>query len=167
MRERLEVMSNTAGAESAPAVGAEEVIKTIMDAPAELRQEQTELCDRYETLYLSCLGSGIRYDKDRVQTTPDQGDGRLADIADIERQIRVMPYRRQAAKATVEWLMDSAEMCEETQEIVLLRLAGRSIREIMRDVGMANPAQVHRELKFARRQMMAQLVAHLFVAEEG
>lgn len=159
--------SNTAGATSAPAVGAEDVIKQIMDLPAELRQEQAEFCDRYETLYLSCLGSGIRYDKGRVQTTPDQGDGVLADIADLEKQIAVMPYRRQAAKATIEWLMNTTGLCAETQEIVLLRTAGRSIREIMRDVGMSNTAQVHRELTSARRKMKAQLATHLFVTEEG
>lgn len=78
------------------------------------RREIDELNDRIEELHCSLLPAGIRYDSDKVQSSPDDQMSRImAEIADYSAQLSEavwkLTVRRRKAHVLIQSLADSRE----------------------------------------------------------
>lgn len=111
--------------------------------------EIENLIEKYEALRLSLLPSAIRYDKDKVQTSPQDTMSEIASqLVDIENQIIEKKRKRAFLIDEIYEKLESLES-EREQTILIKYFIGRkSLRAIAYDIGMSKSA-VHKIYKKA------------------
>ena len=86
---------------------------------------------RRQELKACLLPAAITYDKDRVQTTPEDGMAKvLAEVVDLDSQIVELQKRRALRIMEVSELIDRLEDSREAAILDAYYLGGRSMKEI-------------------------------------
>lgn len=105
------------------------------------------LCEKYEALGLSLLPSGIRYDKDKVQTSPED---KLSEIVAQRMELDELIKAKRVKRAEmINELYDEIEKIEEPKaQVILIKyfIAGKSMRNIADEMGISKSA-VHKIYK--------------------
>lgn len=115
----------------------------------QIREEQREideLKDRIRTVESSLLPAGIRYDLDKVQTTPSDGTTeRLAKMIDYRDQLAEKAGRLAERRAEAQRIIDTLEKSVERQVLDLYFLSEKRMKmwEVADYVGLGT-RQVYR-----------------------
>lgn len=111
------------------------MIKQLLTKPNRLQSEIVKLIERVDALKASLLPMGIRYDTDRVQTSPDDRTAAvMAEIDRLEREIRKKYLEKAETIAQIGKLIDTLDDEREAQILNAYYLAGMPIREIAQEM---------------------------------
>lgn len=89
-------------------------VKQYLYSVRDEQKEIEELDDRIRELRMSLLPGAIRYDKDKVQSSPEDAlSRRTAEVVDYEQELadrmRMLTLKRQKAQEMIDTLEDSRE----------------------------------------------------------
>lgn len=119
------------------------MIKQLLTKPNRLQSEIVKLIERVDALKASLLPMGIRYDTDRVQTSPDDRTATvMAEIDRLEREIRKKYLEKAETIAQIGRLIDTLDDEREAQILNAYYLAGMPIRDIAQEM-YYSPAYIY------------------------
>lgn len=110
--------------------------KAVLDAPRLTQLKVRQLESRIRALEYSLLLSRIRYDQDKVQTSPDDQMSKVAArIDEIERQIKSLKMQVPRQVEAIREVCGQLESEEERTVIVMYYIGGFHMDEIAEAVG--------------------------------
>lgn len=103
----------------------------LLNAPRRTRYRIQQVRSKYLAIYMAMMPGGIRYDKDKVQTSPaDMMPEKMGELAELEEKIQRLEdlHRQQIEDITAA----CGKLSDELQRTVLMMfyVGGVSVREI-------------------------------------
>ncbi len=103
----------------------------LLYAPRKIDRDISRINDRINSLRYSLLASGIRYDKDSVQTSPtDRMSEVMAEIDELERKRDSMVCTRIDAVGKIEHMIDKLDDDEQKTVLSKQYIAGEPIENL-------------------------------------
>ncbi len=134
-------------------------VKQFLYSVRDEQKEIEELTDRIYEMRMSLLPSGIRYDTDKVQTSPEdklsECEAKIADYSTMLGQKRkALIQRRQQAQGMIDLLEDSRE--RQVLDIYFLSVKRLSMEDVSALIGYSRK-QTYRIYKSALQNLIVTL----------
>lgn len=134
-------------------------VKQFLYSVRDEQKEIEELTDRIYEMRMSLLPSGIRYDTDKVQTSPEdklsECEAKIADYSMLLGQKReALIQRRQQAQGMIDLLEDSRE--RQVLDIYFLSVKRLSMEDVSALIGYSRK-QTYRIYKSALQNLIVTL----------
>lgn len=112
--------------------------KSFLWSVRNIDREIDKLCEKYEALGYSLLPSGIRYDKDKVQSTPEDTMAEIiSQRLELDKQIT---EKRKLRGELINEIYDAIELLQDDRaQNILIKyfVSGKSLRTIAIEMGIS------------------------------